>query len=105
MRHGIDCPKRPHEGYHRLLVGQGTDYLHTASDDGPYDVDGVSYCGRCHVALCAEPSLEQDRTRLLVLVERAEVILRDVQWGTPTWHDKKAALLADLRAALKEMEP
>lgn len=23
-------------------------YLHAADDDGPYDVDGVAYCGRCH---------------------------------------------------------
>jgi hypothetical protein len=38
-RHGRDCPKVQH-------VGGG--YLHDADDDGSYDVDGVSYCGRCH---------------------------------------------------------
>jgi hypothetical protein len=37
--HGKDCKKAPH-------VGGG--YLHDASDDRPYDVDGVVYCGRCH---------------------------------------------------------
>lgn len=38
-RHGADCPKVEH-------YGEG--YLHAASDDRPYDVDGVVYCGRCH---------------------------------------------------------
>lgn len=37
--HGRDCPKVQH-------VGGG--YLHDADDDRPYDVDGVTYCGRCH---------------------------------------------------------
>jgi hypothetical protein len=26
-------------------------YLHAEDDDTPYDVDGVSYCGRCHRSL------------------------------------------------------
>ena len=39
QRHGFDCPKVLH-------VGGG--YLHAMNDDSPYDVDGVSYCGRCH---------------------------------------------------------
>lgn len=25
-----------------------TGYLHSAVDDRPYDVDGLTYCGRCH---------------------------------------------------------
>lgn len=40
--HGLKCPKAEH-------VGSG--YLHDADDDGPYDVDGVMYCGRCHRCL------------------------------------------------------
>lgn len=40
--HGRDCPKVPHTG---------AGYLHSAEDDGRYDVDGVWYCGRCHEAL------------------------------------------------------
>ena len=40
--HGRTCEKAPH-------VREG--YLHDASDDTPYDVDGVRYCGRCHLAL------------------------------------------------------
>lgn len=47
-RHGINCPKNPHtrEGY-----------LHDIDDDAPYDIDGVKYCGRCHVAMPAsQPS-------------------------------------------------
>ena len=37
--HGVDCPKARH-------LGAG--YLHGEDDDRPYDVDGVTYCGRCH---------------------------------------------------------
>lgn len=37
------CQKVIHDGR------QG--YLHGPDDDSPYDVDGVRYCGRCHVAL------------------------------------------------------
>jgi len=37
--HGVDCEKVPH-------AGDG--YLHSASDDSPYEDDGVLYCGRCH---------------------------------------------------------
>lgn len=38
--HGRDCPKVEHVGD----IG----YLHGPHDDGPYNVDGVKYCGRCH---------------------------------------------------------
>lgn len=42
--HGVNCQKRIHyEGQ------QG--FLHAADDDTAYDVDGVAYCGRCHVGL------------------------------------------------------
>jgi hypothetical protein len=41
-RHGVTCPKAPH-------VRDG--YLHGEDDDTPYNVDGASYCGRCHMAL------------------------------------------------------
>lgn len=41
--HGIDCPKASHSA--------ANGYLHTEADDSPYDVDGVMYCGRCHVVL------------------------------------------------------
>jgi hypothetical protein len=42
MKHGIDCPIAPHTG---------TEYLHAESDHGPFDDDGVEYCGRCHMAM------------------------------------------------------
>lgn len=42
FRHGIDCEKVPH-------TGEG--YLHGENDNLPYDVDGWSYCGRCHKVL------------------------------------------------------
>ena len=38
--HGFTCEKAEH-------VGSG--YLHGEDDDSIYDVDGVTYCGRCHV--------------------------------------------------------
>lgn len=46
--HGIDCPKEPHQ---KNGIGQSRGYLHSERDDTPYDVDGATYCGRCHVAL------------------------------------------------------
>lgn len=42
VTHGVDCNKEPH-----TTLG----YLHSEAEDDPYDVDGVSYCGRCHRAL------------------------------------------------------
>lgn len=42
IQHGVSCVKAPH-------LGGG--YLHDESDDNPYDVDGVKYCGRCHCYL------------------------------------------------------
>jgi hypothetical protein len=43
--HGKNCPKVRH---------LGTGFLHDIDDDGPYDVDGCWYCGRCHYTI-AEP--------------------------------------------------
>lgn len=40
VRHGIACPKVVHKA--------GISYEHGPTDDRPYDVDGVTYCGRCH---------------------------------------------------------
>ena len=39
---GCPCKKEPH---------YGDGYLHDSMDDGPYDVDGLDYCGRCHHGL------------------------------------------------------
>jgi len=39
VQHGVDCKKAPH-------IREG--YLHAEDDDGPFDVDGIAYCGRCH---------------------------------------------------------
>lgn len=39
-RHGADCEKAPHSS--------NGGYLHAAEDDSPYNVDGLTYCGRCH---------------------------------------------------------
>lgn len=40
--HGVTCEKVAH-------TRDG--HLHAEDDDTPYDVDGVSYCGRCHRSL------------------------------------------------------
>lgn len=42
VRHGLTCEKAPH-------VGDG--HLHAEEDDSQYDVDGQTYCGRCHICL------------------------------------------------------
>lgn len=42
MEHGVNCYKKPHEG-------EG--YMHDEAYDGPYQVDGVTHCGRCHRAV------------------------------------------------------
>lgn len=42
FRHGYDCVKVMHTR---------TGYLHDELDDRPYDIDNVTYCGRCHLAL------------------------------------------------------
>ena len=46
--HGVTCTKRTH------TPAQGG-YLHGPEDDRPYDVDGLTYCGRCHEALAGDP--------------------------------------------------
>ena len=42
--HGVNCPK---------IIHKSDGALHAADDDSPYDVDGVTYCGRCHFVLAA----------------------------------------------------
>lgn len=55
VHHGIDCKKVKH-------IGDG--YLHLSDDDGPYDVDGMVYCGRCHECLGTISRSAQRRVRL-----------------------------------------
>jgi len=47
VKHGETCRKVAH-------VDGG--YEHGADDDRPYDVDGVTYCGRCHEYIPGEPT-------------------------------------------------
>lgn len=30
------------------IISDGDGHVHRADDNGPYDVDGLVYCGRCH---------------------------------------------------------
>lgn len=43
VQHGVTCTKAAH------FPREG--YLHGEDDDGPYYVDGVTHCGRCHRAI------------------------------------------------------
>ncbi len=43
VMHGHNCQKVEHI----FKIG----YMHSEDDDTPYDVDGVTYCGRCHTFL------------------------------------------------------
>jgi hypothetical protein len=36
---------------HKVVHDKATGFLHQPDDDGPYDVDGLMYCGRCHHAM------------------------------------------------------
>ncbi len=47
VNHGVDCPKVEH--------GDRVGFLHHEGDDGPYLVDGVAYCGRCHTVMPKTP--------------------------------------------------
>lgn len=54
LMHGYNCLKvhHTHEGY-----------LHRPDDDSPYDVDGQTYCGRCHLALDNPPPFPKPAKR------------------------------------------
>lgn len=54
VQHGVNCPKV----IHKARGG----YLHAADDDTPYDVDGCTYCGRCHYALDSAPGATGDES-------------------------------------------
>ena len=47
-----------HRGDCQKIVHSGSGYLHADDDDSPYDVDGVTYCGRCHRAIDVLPEVE-----------------------------------------------
>lgn len=49
----IWTPTHPHH-CEKVAHSHSSGYLHSASDDGPYDVDGINYCGRCHQALAED---------------------------------------------------
>ena len=36
-------------------------YMHPPDDDGPYSVDGVKYCGRCHTYMSWAWCMEGER--------------------------------------------
>lgn len=55
LRHGVSCVKRYH-----VSSAAGYGYMHADDDDGPYDVDGVKYCGRCHEFIAPAPDGAQE---------------------------------------------
>jgi hypothetical protein len=51
IEHGKTCEKVPHVPDPRIpheRQGANEGWLHAGDDDGPYFVDGLRYCGRCH---------------------------------------------------------
>jgi len=54
--HGINCTK---------VIHKGEGHLHDENDDTPYDVDGLTYCGRCHTFLydscCGITPLDEEK--------------------------------------------
>jgi len=45
MEHGVNCPKIEHSGDLEAM------YTHEANEDGPFELQGVRLCGRCHAML------------------------------------------------------
>jgi len=43
--------KEDHTNCAKIAHTETQGYLHAEDDDGPYNVDGCLYCGRCHRAL------------------------------------------------------
>ncbi len=93
----LTCPKRPHDN---PLGG----YLHAADDDSPYDVDGTSYCGRCHYLCdasgqCGRPipssTPASEGTPCATPEDREEATLAlEARDPVSTWHvDSLASLL------------
>ena len=62
VTHGVNCPKTPH-----VMTG----YLHGPEDDTPYDVDGVTYCGRCHQYIDTAMDIARRQERELKSSRRA----------------------------------
>lgn len=76
----LTCHKVPH-------FGNG--WLHDESDDSPYDVDGVLYCGRCHHRCgadgkCARATPEVQAVEVLVKAGWTTRLVRKV--GSTSWH-------------------
>lgn len=44
VQHGVYCEKVPHT--------EDDGFTHSEADDGPYEMNGTVFCGRCHVAIC-----------------------------------------------------
>jgi len=59
VRHGTDCLKAHHDE-------ERGGYLHAENDNSPYDVDGATYCGRCHHWI---PRVPNDKAEALSLSE------------------------------------
>jgi hypothetical protein len=54
-----DAQPAPGESDHttcHVAPHTGSGYLHDPEHMGPYDVDGVTYCGRCHVFISTQPA-------------------------------------------------
>lgn len=71
IKHGIECKKVEH-------TGEG--YLHQSHDDSPYDVDGMSYCGRCHYVLGKTSRMSFAFNKQAAVIPLAAPELRVLSW-------------------------
>lgn len=93
--HGRTCIKVPH-------IKSDGGYLHAPDDDGPFDVDNVWYCGRCHAAI-PEPKGEfsthvtADGPASHMQLEALERIGKPARRGPNKWEAEYAAELEQAR--------
>lgn len=104
------CPKVPH-------IGMG--YMHEEDDDGPFVIDGVTYCGRCHLFGCPSiapeselPNQLRDRVAQLGDMQGPEgpplLVQRDEARELASFRGEQVVRLRDecdaLRARVAELE-
>ena len=88
------CPVAPHTG---------NGYLHAPEHMGPYDVDGVTYCGRCHAFISPQPApapVQVDGFDFLAHLQRQR------EWSERTFGPgaRTAGVIDHIRKELREIE-
>jgi len=78
--HGVDCGKASHDP--RVLY-----YAHSSTEDGPYEIAGRVYCGRCHASFSDGVAV--------VLRMKARVTLESPEGGASHHELKRHLSLSD----------